>query len=97
VDEYNGFFMATLCFQEYARSWWQQRQLDVRIGTKSKVEYWSDLKACMRRKFVPHSHDRKRKLGEKMEELVKIGRKFVDGEKKYVIREKEFKKIASSC
>ena len=36
VDEYTGFFF-TLCFQEYARSWWQQRKLDVKIGTTSKV------------------------------------------------------------
>ena len=37
VDEHTRFFLATLCFQEYARSWWQQRQLDVRIGTTSNV------------------------------------------------------------
>jgi len=37
VDEYTGFFLATLCFQEYARSWWQQEQLDYKIGTTSKV------------------------------------------------------------
>jgi len=81
--------LATLCFQEYVRSWWQQRQLDDRIGTTSKLEYWSDLKACMRRKFVPPSYDRKRKLREEMKELVRIGRKFVDKEKEYAIREKE--------
>ena len=90
VDEHIGLFMAILCFQEYARSWWQQRQLDVIIGTKLKLEYWSDLKACMRRKFVQPSHDKKRKLIEEMRELVKIRRKFVDGEKEYVRREKEF-------
>ena len=82
--------MATQCFQEYVRSWWQQRKLDVRIVTKSKVEYWSDLKASMRRKFFSPSYDRKRKLREEMKELVKIGRKFVDGEKEYAIRGKKF-------
>ena len=91
VDEYIGFFLATLCFQEYVRSWWKQTQLDVWIGTTSKVEYWSDLKVCMRRKFVPPSYDRKRKHREEMKQLVKIGRKFVEGEKKYARREKEFK------
>ena len=38
---------------------------DVRIGTKSKVEYLSDLKACMRRKFVISSSDRKGSLEKK--------------------------------
>jgi len=65
MDEYTGFFLPTLCFQEYARSWWQPRQLDVIIGTTSKVEYLSDLKACMRRKFVPPSYDKKESLENK--------------------------------
>jgi len=90
MDEYTRFFLATLCFQEYNRSWWQQRQLDDRIGTPSKLEYWSDLKECVRRKFVPPSYDRKRNIREEMKELVRIGRKFVDG-KNYARREKEFK------
>jgi len=81
VNEYTGFFLVTLYFQEYATSWWQQRPFDDRIGTTSKVEYLSDLKACMRRKFVPPSYDRKRKLIEEMKELVRIGKKFVEGEK----------------
>ena len=37
VDEYNGFSMATLCFEEYARFWWTQRQSDVRIDTKLEI------------------------------------------------------------
>ena len=45
----------------------------------------------MRRKFVSPSYDRKRKLGEEMKELVRIGRKIVNWENKYAIREKEFK------
>ena len=43
VDEYTGFLLATLCFQAYAKSWWQQRPLDDIIDTTSKVECWSDL------------------------------------------------------
>jgi len=42
------------------------------------------------KKICP-AHGRKRKLREEMKELVKIGGKFVDGEKEYVRREKEFK------
>jgi len=98
VDEYTTFFLVSLCLQEYASSWWQQRQLDVRIGRTSKVEYWSDLKACMRRNFFPPSYDRKRKLREEMKNLVRMRRKFVGEEKEYARREKEFKeKNASSC
>jgi len=62
-----------LCYWNHIK-----RQLDDIIGTTSKVEYWSDLKACMRRKFVSPSYDRKRKLGEEMKELVRIGRKIVN-------------------
>ena len=35
LDEFSIFSMATLCFQEYARSWWTKRKTDVRIGRKS--------------------------------------------------------------
>jgi len=45
----------------------------------------------MRRKFVLPLCDRKTKLREEMKELFRIGRKFVDGEKEYVRKEKEFK------
>ena len=45
----------------------------------------------MRIKFVSPSYDRKWKLREEMKELVRIGRKFVDREKEYARREKEFK------
>ena len=73
--------MATLCFEEYARFWWTQRQSDVRIDTKLEIQYQSDLKACMRRKFVLPLYEKKNKLRKEMKELVKIGKKFVDGEK----------------
>ena len=39
--------------EEHAREWWDERQHHVRKGRKSTVRDWSELKACMRRKFVP--------------------------------------------
>jgi len=82
--------MATLSFQEYARSWWTQREVDVRIGRKSEVLNWDELKMCMRRKFDMPSYVKKKKLREEMNELVEKGRNFINGENKYV-REKEFR------
>jgi len=45
----------------------------------------------MRRKFVPPSYVKKKKLREEMKELVEKGRNFIYGEKEYARREKEFK------
>jgi len=53
VEEIRRLSMVTLSFQEYAMSWWKQRQYDVPIGRKFKILNWKELKACMRRKFVP--------------------------------------------
>ncbi|XP_068483128.1 uncharacterized protein [Phaseolus vulgaris] len=91
LDEYRKFSMATLSFQEYARSWWIQREADVRIGRKSEILNWDELKMCMRRKFVPPSYVKKKKLREEMKELVEKGRNFIYREKEYVRREKEFR------
>lgn len=41
--------------EEHAREWWDERQYYVRKGRKSSILDWCDLKACMRRKFVPSS------------------------------------------
>jgi len=46
---------------------------------------------CMRRKFVPPSYVKKKKLREEIKELVEKGRNFIYGEKEYARREKEFK------
>jgi len=70
LDEFSKFSMATLSFQEYARSWWTQRETDVRIDRKLEVLNWDELKMCMRRKFVLPSYVRKKKLREEMKELV---------------------------
>jgi len=48
----------------------------VKIDRKLEVLNWNELKTCMRRKFVMPSYLRKER-----KKLVKIGRKFVDGEK----------------
>jgi len=91
LDEFSRFSMATLSFQEYARSWWTKRETDVRIGRKSEVVNCDELKMCMRRKFVLPSYVKKKKLREEMKELVEKGRNFINGEKEYVRREKEFR------
>ncbi|MGN6822131.1 MAG: hypothetical protein ACTHJ7_05085, partial [Candidatus Nitrosocosmicus sp.] len=91
LDEFRKFSMATLSFQEYARSWWTKREIDVINGRKSEVLNWDELKMCMRRKFVPPSYVKKKKLREEMKELVEKGRNFIYREKEYVRREKEFR------
>jgi len=45
--------MATSSFQGYAIFWWRQTQNDV---TKLEILNWSELKACMRIKFVSSSY-----------------------------------------
>ncbi|XP_068467070.1 protein PXR1-like [Phaseolus vulgaris] len=91
LDEFSRFSMATLSFQEYARSWWTKRETDVINGRKSEVLNWDELKMCMRRKFVPPSYVKKKKLREEMKELVEKGRNFIYREKEYARREKEFR------
>ena len=86
LDEFSRFSMATLSFQEYVRSWWIKREIEVRIGRKLEVLNWDGLKMCMRRKFVPPV--RKKKLREEMKELEEKGRNFINGEKENDTREK---------
>ncbi|XP_068504527.1 uncharacterized protein [Phaseolus vulgaris] len=45
----------------------------------------------MRRKFVLLPYVKKKNLREEMKELMEIGRNFINGEKEYLRREKEFK------
>jgi len=59
VDKYRRLSMVTSSFQEYATSWWRQRQNDV---TKLEILNWSELKARMRRKFVPPSYLKKKEV-----------------------------------
>jgi len=83
--------MATLSFQEYVMTWWKQRQYDVSIERKIKIMNWHELKECIRRKFGLPSYEKNKKIREEMNELVKIGRKIIDGEKEYIRREKEYR------
>jgi len=42
---------------------------------------WSELKACVRRKFVRPSYEQNKKIREEIKDLVKQGRKIIDGKK----------------
>ncbi|XP_068500862.1 uncharacterized protein [Phaseolus vulgaris] len=83
--------LATLSFQEYARSWWTQRETNVKIDRKSEILNWDELKMGMRRKFIPLPYVKKKKRIEEMKELMEKGRNFINREKEYIRREKEFK------
>ena len=90
--------LATLSFQEYARSWWTQRETNIKIGRKSEILNWDEVKMCMRRKLVPLPYVKKKNLREEMKELMEKGRNFINREKEYIRREKEFKeKNLSFC
>jgi len=43
---------------------------------------WNELKVCMRRKFVLPSYEKKKKLREEIEELVRKERKFINEKKR---------------
>ena len=53
-------------------SWWKQRQYHVSIGRKFKILNWKELKACMRRKFVPPSYLEKREKEKKIERINRL-------------------------
>jgi len=82
--------MVTLSFQQYVISWWKQRQNDVKLGRKLEILNLNELKACIRRNFVPLSYDKNKKLKEEIKDLVEKQRKSVDGEKEF-IREKLYR------
>ena len=81
VSEERKVPLATLSFQDYARSWWTQRETNVRIGRKSEIRNWDELKMCVRRNFVLISSVKEKKLREEIKELVEKGRTFIYGEK----------------
>jgi len=72
VEEFRRLSTATSSFQEYAISWWKQRQYDVSIERKYKILNWKKLKACMRRKFVPPSYLEKREEEKKIERINRL-------------------------
>jgi len=72
VEEFRRLSTTTSSFQEYAMSWWKQRQYDVSIGRKFKILNWKEFKASMRRKFVPPSYLENRE--EKKKKIERINR-----------------------
>jgi len=57
---HSKYYFHTLCissFVGHAREWWDYRQSRVEKGRKSPIHNWSELRACMRRTFIPPSFD----------------------------------------
>jgi len=59
VDEFRTYPLLLYIFQEHAMFWWKRRQNDVRIGRKSEILNWNELKVCLRRNFVLRSYQKK--------------------------------------
>lgn len=79
VREERKVSLATLEFTDYALLWWDQQQKErARCGARP-IEYWEDLKAMMRKRYVPSHytrllHDKLQKLkqgGKSVEEYFK--------------------------
>jgi hypothetical protein len=50
--------LAVIEFTDYAIIWWDQLVTNRRRNYKKPVETWGELKALMRRRFVPSHYDR---------------------------------------
>lgn len=58
VREERKVSLATLEFTDYALLWWDQQQKErARCGARP-IEYWEDLKAMMRKRYVPSHYTR---------------------------------------
>ncbi|KOM47957.1 hypothetical protein LR48_Vigan07g166100 [Vigna angularis] len=57
-DESYILNLYTSSFKKHAREWWDDRQYHVNIGRQYPIHDWNELKACMRRKFVPREIER---------------------------------------
>jgi len=58
--KHSKYHILTLCissFVGHAREWWDYRQSRVKKGRKFPIQNWSELRACMRRTFIPPSFD----------------------------------------
>ncbi|KAG2397525.1 uncharacterized protein HKW66_Vig0142390 [Vigna angularis] len=77
-------------FEMQVREWWDERQYHVRIGRKSLIHDWSELKACMRKEFVPSHIKRNLQL---LRAYIKDGKTFLESlnDNGFLIRELEFK------
>ena len=66
--------------EKHALEWWDERQYWVHKGRKSTIEEnWYELRACMRRKFVPPLIIRNLKL---MRDSIQEGKSFLKSLKK---------------
>ncbi|KAG2391732.1 uncharacterized protein HKW66_Vig0125070 [Vigna angularis] len=86
-DESYILNLYTSSFQKHAREWWDDRQYHVKIGRKYPIHDWNELKACMRRKFVPREIERNLEL---MRELIREGKSFIQNLNGFSRRESEF-------
>ncbi|XP_052725469.1 stress response protein NST1-like [Vigna angularis] len=77
----------TSSFKKHAREWWDDRQYHVKIGRKYPIYDWNELKACMRRKFVPREIERNLEL---MRGLIRKGESFIQNLSGFSRRESEF-------
>jgi len=53
VEEDQKVRLASLEFVDYVKQWWHQTVMDIRLNKRPTVVSWSDLKLCMRTRFVP--------------------------------------------
>ena len=49
--------LATVEFTDYAIIWWDQLVLSRRRNRERPINTWEEMKAIMRRRFVPTHHD----------------------------------------
>ena len=45
--------LASLAFLDYANQWWHKIVMDIGLNKRPIVVSWYNLKACMRKRFVP--------------------------------------------
>jgi len=71
---HSKYYFLTLCissFVGHAREWWDYRQSIVEKGRKSPIQNWSELRACMRKTFIPPSFDFDREIEKKKIEIAR--------------------------
>ena len=71
---HSKYYFLTLCissFVGHAKEWWDYRQSRVERGRKSPIQNWSELRACMRRTFIPPFFDFDREIEKKKIEIAR--------------------------
>ena len=84
--------LCTSRFITHAYEWWHSRQNLVHIGRKYAIRNWKDLRACMRRQFVPTNFKRTQALKRELRKLVERGLDFIDNEPQFFRRVAKYKK-----